>query len=189
MNSNTILAALISRVSLGDRGALKELYDSVGGKLLAVAFRVLDNRGVAEDILQEVFITIWNQAGSYNSDYVQPFSWLCAITRNRAIDQLRKTQLDVPLNWHDADGEEHTYDAPDERDTPLESLINIESGNRLHECLNALESEQKQVLLLAYFEGLTHSELAQRLKRPLGTIKAWTRRSLMRLRTCLETAS
>ena len=177
------------KIALGDRAALKALYDIVGGKLLAVALRVLHNREMAEDVLQEVFITIWNQAARYNTEHAQPLAWLCVMTRNRAIDMLRKNRPEVSLHWRDADGEEQFHDAPDERETPLESLLSCESGTHLDTCLKTLEGEQKQALLLAYFEGLTHSELSARLRRPLGTIKAWVRRSLQRLKTCLEGAA
>lgn len=186
---NSNLSLLMSRISLGDRVALKTLYDAVGGKLLAVALRVLKNHEMAEDVLQEVFISLWNQAARHNAKQAQPLAWLCVMTRNRAIDMLRKNRPEVSLHWRDADGEEHFHDAPDGRETPLESLLRSESGTHLHACLNALEGEQKQVLLLAYFEGLTHSELSARMKRPLGTIKAWVRRSLQRLKTCLEDAA
>jgi RNA polymerase sigma-70 factor (ECF subfamily) len=185
--TNSNLSLLMSRIALGDRAALKALYDAVAGKLLAVALRVMGNREMAEDVLQEVFITVWNQAARHNAaEHVQPLAWLCVMTRNRAIDMLRKTRPEVSLHWRDADGEEHFHDAPDEGETPLESLLSCESGTHLHTCLNALEGEHKQALLLAYFEGLTHSELSTRLQRPLGTIKAWVRRSLQRLKTCLE---
>jgi RNA polymerase sigma-70 factor (ECF subfamily) len=177
----------MSRIALGDRDALRSLYDCVGGKLLAVALRVLHNRDMAEDVLQEVFITIWNQAARHHTELAQPLAWLCVITRNRSIDMLRKNRPEVSLNWHDADGEEHSHDAPDERETPLESLLSSEAGTHLYDCLNALDGAQKQALFLAYFEGLTHSELSARMKRPLGTIKAWVRRSLMRLKVCLDT--
>ena len=186
---NPNLSVLMSRIALGDRVALKALYDAVAGKLLAVALRVLRNREMAEDVLQEVFINLWNQAARHNAEHVQPLAWLCVMTRNRAIDMLRKNRPEVSLHWRDADGEEHFHDAPDERETPLESLLSCESGTHLHACLNTLEGEPKQALLLAYFEGLTHSELSARLQRPLGTIKAWVRRSLQRLKTCLEDAA
>ena len=172
-----------------DTAALKALYRQVAGRLLAVAFKVVQDRAQAEDVLQEVFVTIWNQSAQRAPGQSLTLAWLCVVTRNRAIDALRKKKPETPLHWHDDTGQEHFHDVPDATGSPLDNLLAHEDGWRLGQCLGALEGEPRQAVLLAFYEGLTHMEIAGRMCRPLGTIKAWTRRSLLRLKGCMEAAT
>ena len=110
------------------------------------------------------------------------------VTRNRAIDAHRKKKPETSLHWQDEAGEEHFHDVPDESGSPMDHLLAHEDGWRLGRCLGGLEAEPRQAVQLAFFEGLTHPEIAERMRRPLGTIKAWTRRSLLRLKGCMEAA-
>jgi RNA polymerase sigma-70 factor, ECF subfamily len=177
---------LLSRIALQDRSALKELYDGVAGQLLAVALRVLHDRAAAEDVLQDAFVTVWTRASQYPAVHSHAVAWLTSLVRNRAIDVVRRVRPEVPLHWDDADGQEHQHDVIDEAGrTPIEQLSDRQTDRQLDDCLLRLEAEPRQALVLAYHEGLTHAELAQRLRKPLGTIKAWLRRSLVRLKDCL----
>ncbi|CAN5272490.1 sigma-70 family RNA polymerase sigma factor [soil metagenome] len=177
---------LLSRISLRDAAALESLYRLVAGRLKAVAYRVMQDHAKAEDVLQEVFLSLWNQAGQRAPGQSLSLAWLCVITRNRAIDALRRKKPEQPLHWHDDEGKAQFHDVLDESGSPLEQLLAHEDGQRLGQCMGALEQEPRQAVVMAFYEGLTHSEIAQRMSRPLGTIKAWTRRSLMRLKACLE---
>ncbi|GAP35966.1 RNA polymerase sigma factor [Piscinibacter sakaiensis] len=179
------LAPLLGRVARQDRAALRELYDATVERLLAVATRLLDDRGAAEDVVQEVFVAVWTRADQLPELREHPLAWLTTMVRHRAIDQLRRRRPEVPLQWQDADGEEHAVDLPDPEANPARRLMEAQSDQRLRDCLGRLEPEPRDAVLLAYFEGLTHGELAERLGKPLGTVKAWVRRSLGRLRDCL----
>jgi RNA polymerase sigma-70 factor (ECF subfamily) len=181
----TALDDLLGRIALQDRRALRALYDATVDRLLAVAARLLGDRAAAEDVVQEVFVTVWTRAGQLPELRAHPMAWLTAMVRNRAIDQLRRHRPEVPLQWQGEDGEEHAYDAPDESGGPLDRLLAAQSDQRLGECMGHLDDEPRQAVLLAYYEGLTQAELAARLGKPLGTVKAWVRRSLARLKDCI----
>lgn len=176
---------LLARIALQDRRALRTLYEATVQRLLAVALRLLDDRAAAEDVVQDVFITVWTRAAQLPELRAHPLAWLTAMVRNRAIDVLRRRRPEVPLQWQGSDGEEHGYDVADASGTPLDQLLAAQSDDRLGDCLGGLDDEPRQAVLLAYFEGLTHVELARRLDRPLGTVKAWVRRSLSQLRECI----
>ncbi len=180
------LNALLGRIALQDRAAFNALYTAIGAQMLAVAHRLLRDRAMAEDVLQEVFVTLWTRAGRYPPVQTNPFGWLTSMVRNKAIDKLRARQApEVPLQWTDANGEEHSHDVADASGSPLEQLIGAESEGGLARCLGRLDPVQRQVVMLAYYDGLTHVQLAAQLKHPLGTIKAWVRRSLLKLKDCL----
>jgi RNA polymerase sigma-70 factor (ECF subfamily) len=177
---------LLSRIALRDAAALQGLYALVAHRLMAVAWRVLQDRALSEDVLQEVFLTVWNQSVQRAPGQSQSLAWLCVVTRNRAIDVLRKKKPETSLHWQDERGNEHSYDAQDESASPMEQLLEHEEGQRLGHCLGSLDGEPRQAVLLAFYEGLTHPQIAERMRRPLGTVKAWTRRSLLRLKGCME---
>lgn len=189
MTAPTIIEGLLARIALGDAAALKTLYQQVAGQLMAVAWRVLQDRDLAEDVLQEVFIKLWrrNTTGvPHAPGQTHTLAWLCVITRHRAIDMARKKKPETPLHWEDADGQEQFHDAPDHTYSPIEQLLAQEHGAQLGQCLERLDNNPRQAVLLAFYEGLTHLEIAQRMRRPLGTVKAWTRRGLLRLHGCME---
>ncbi len=177
---------LMARVALRDTQAFESLYRQVASRLLAVALRVTQDRAMAEDVLQEVFASIWNRSANATPGQHRTLAWLCVVTRHRAIDGLRKRRPEEPLHWRDAHGEERTHDAQAEDASPMEQLLAHEGDAQLTRCMGTLEPEPRRALLLAYYDGLTHGEIAQRRARPLGTVKAWTRRSLMRLKGCME---
>jgi len=182
------LEALLARVVQQDPQALRALYDATAGRLLAIAVRVLDDCAVAEDVLQEVYLALWQRSTAVPQPCRQPLAWLTTLVRHRAIDQRRRRRPEVPLQWQGADGEEHEVDLADDNPGPPEQIQAVQEDARLAHCLDRIEPEPRQALLLAYYEGLTHQQVAERLMRPLGTVKAWVRRSLLGLQTCLSAA-
>lgn len=183
------LQAALERIAAQDRQGLRELYELTEGPLLALAARVLRDAAAAEDVVQEVFVNVWRRAAELPELNRHPMAWLVASVRNRAIDVLRKQRPEVSLHWQDDDGEEQSFDVADEAPTPPEQIAARQADHQLTDCLEQLEPEPRHAVKLAYFEGLTHAELAERLARPLGTVKAWVRRSLDRLRLCLGEAA
>ena len=187
------LIALIERVALRlhqpsqqrtSEQALRELYDLTSTKLYGLAVKVVGNRGWAEDVLQEAFITIWRSAGDYRATLSPPLAWMGMIVRSRALDFLRRRaseRADAVDEIDETLSETVAGDSPD----PLDTTQASEQAWALHECLRKLEARQREVLSLAYLRDLSHSELAQQLKLPLGTVKTWIRRGLEQLRGCL----
>ena len=179
------LEELIQGVAHQDGTALRRLYEATSGRLLAIAQRVLDDRGAAEDVLQEVYMGLWHRAASIPQPCRQPLAWLTTLVRNRAIDAVRRRRPEQPLQWVDADGEEREVEVADGSAAPPEQIEQVQEDARLSDCVQRIAEEPRQALLLAYYEGLTHQEVAERLSRPLDTVKAWVRRSLMSLHACL----
>lgn len=186
MDARDEVQGLLARIALRDAAALESLYRLVASRLLAVAFRVVQDRGLAEDVLQEVFLTVWDHATQHAPGQSRTLAWLCVMTRNRAIDALRKKKPEQALHWQDDSGNLQFHDVLDDSGSPLDQLLDHEAGQRLGHCMGALEQESRQAVMLAFYEGLTHPEIAQRMAKPLGTVKSWTRRSLMRLKGCME---
>jgi RNA polymerase sigma-70 factor, ECF subfamily len=185
MRNDTDLLDLLARIAAKDQAALRELYAAASGRLLAVTCRILDDRAAAEDVVQDVFVTVWTRAAQFPALRTSPIAWLTSMARNRAIDTLRRRRPETPLAWQDADGNEHQHDVADASGSPLDQLLAAQSDGRLGDCMAQLEKEPRAALRLAYYEGLTHEQLSLRIDRPLGTVKAWIRRSLLRLRDCL----
>lgn len=183
------LAALLDRVAARARpgdaeAALRELYDLTSSKLFGVALRVTGNREWAEDVLQEAYLNVWRIAGDYRAALSPPMAWMGVIVRSRALDFLRRRasdRADAGVELDDAISDTVAGDGADPMDTSQAS----EQAWALHECLRKLEARQRQVVSLAYLRDLSHSELAQQLKLPLGTVKTWIRRGLEQLRGCM----
>lgn len=187
------LIALIERIGArhlsgapaGDgEAALRVLYDLTSSKLYGVALRVVGNREWAEDALQEAYLNIWRIAGDYKVTLSPPMAWMGVIVRSRSLDFLRRRaseRADAALELDDAISETVAGDSPDPMDTTQAS----EQAWALHECLRKLEAKQREVVSLAYLRDLSHSELAEQLKLPLGTVKTWIRRGLDQLRGCM----
>jgi RNA polymerase sigma factor (sigma-70 family) len=175
------LTAALARIAGGDRQALKLVYRDTSAKLFAVCHRILQDKGEAEDVLQDVYITVWRRAGTFNPDRASPITWLVAIARNRAIDRLRSGP---PANLlRDI---EEISEISDSAPSALAQLEMNEEHKRLSECLDELEPRHAGAIRSAFFEGATYDELARRMSVPLGTMKSLIRRSLTRLRECLE---
>jgi RNA polymerase sigma factor (sigma-70 family) len=178
------LMGLIDRVAAKDAGALRELYDATSAKLYAVAVRVVRNTEHAEDVLQDAFLNIWRVAADYRATLSPPMAWLGMVVRSRALDFLRKRTAEKALGGveiSDNLSETLAGDSPNPMDTSQAS----EQAWALHECLRQIEARPREVLTLAYFRDLSHGELAEQLRLPLGTVKTWIRRSLDQLRICM----
>jgi RNA polymerase sigma-70 factor (ECF subfamily) len=180
------LAALLARVALADQRAFEALYGQTSAHLYAVALRIVRDPPAAEEILQEAYVSVWHHAGSYDAARSQPVTWLTSIVRNRSLDHLRRRDLDtVTLSAEDDD--EPALDVADEGLTPAELLLRGAEARSVRDCVEKLDAGAKQAIALAFFQGLSHAELAAHMKEPLGTIKSWLRRGLERLKRCLDT--
>ena len=182
---DTQLIALIDRVALADESALRELYELTSSKLYGVAVRVVSNRSWAEDVLQEAFINIWRIAGDYKATLSPPMAWLCLIVRSRGLDFLRRRNSDR------ADAVQELDDVlsdtlEGDSANPMDTALAGEQAWALHQCLSQLGNKQREVVSLAYLRDLSHGELAEQLKLPLGTVKTWIRRGLEQLRGCMS---
>ena len=179
------LGALLGRVALADQRAFEALYGQTSAHLYAVALRIVREPSAAEEILQEAYVSVWHHAGSYDAAKSQPITWLASIVRNRCLDHLRRRDLDtVTLTTDDDDAAE--LDLPDEGLTPAELLLRGAEAQSVRECVETLDAGPRQAIALAFFQGLSHAELAAHLREPLGTIKSWVRRGLERLKRCLD---
>jgi RNA polymerase sigma-70 factor, ECF subfamily len=173
------ISKLIGRVSLKDRAAFSELYRLTSPKLFAICVRILRDRTEAEEALQEIYIKIWQRADRYASGETNPMSWLSAITRNHAIDHLRARK---PV----ANTIDEAYDLADSAPDPERTAINTAEGRRIDNCMNELEADRADAVRKAYVEGLSYQELADMFGTPLNTMRTWLRRSLLKLRECME---
>lgn len=172
---------LLLKISRGDQLAFRELYDQTSPQLYAVALRLLRRRDVAEDVVQEVFLTLWHAADQYDMARGSVRTWLSTITRNRCIDRLRRAP--IPISEVEAD------ELPDQyADDPLQSALTDADLSVLAECLEDLNEQQRRSISLAYFDGLTHQDVAARMDVPLGSAKTWIRRGLDVLRKCMGAA-
>ena len=179
LHASSDLAALLAATARGERDAFAEVYRRTAPKLLAVALRILRDRERADDVLQEVYLRVWRNAGSYSPDSGRPMTWLIAIARNRAIDVARqRREVAMP---DDEDGRDWLDSVPDPRD-PEGELADMQ---RLRHCLDQLDEKQRRCLLAAYYEGHSREDLAARYDAPVNTIKTWLHRSAATLRTCL----
>ncbi len=182
---DTELAALLERVGQRDAAALQQLYERTSPRLFGLALRIVRRHDVAEDVLQEVFLTIWRSAPDYRASLSPPLAWMGLIVRSRALDQLRRQTADragVTQEFDDAMAEALPADAAG----PMDLADAGEQAFALHQCLQQLEGRQREVLSLAYLSELSHAELSERLTLPLGTVKTWIRRGLDKLRVCME---
>ena len=188
------LAQLLARSALGDRTAFKRVYELSSGHLFAVILRIQRDRDLAEDLLQEVYVNAWKAAGSFDAQRAQPLTWLTHIARNKAIDGLRRTQAQPRLEslHHDDDDDDRPDAAERMADTapgPAALLEAASDARQLGHCMQGLSAQQRQSVALAFFDGLSHAEVASQLHQPLGTVKSWVRRALATLKTCLERAA
>jgi RNA polymerase sigma factor (sigma-70 family) len=183
-NPDQQLMALIERVASREESALKALYDLTSGKLYGLSMRVVRNNEWAEDALQETFLHIWRSAPDYKASLSPPMAWLGLIVRSRSLDVLRRRKAEREHMTEEIDdfmADTMEGDSPNPMDTSLAS----QQAWALHQCLGKLDNKQREVVSLAYLRDLSHGELAEQLKLPLGTVKTWIRRGLDQLRTCM----
>jgi RNA polymerase sigma factor (sigma-70 family) len=172
--------AILARVAAGERAALRQLYDCTSAKLFGICVRICADEQGAEDVLQEVYIAVWNRAAGYDPERSSPITWLATIARNRAIDWRRSRHraddmlpIDAASALADA-----AISAPDRVDDARAAV-------RLRACLDNLDARAEKAIREAYYDGFSYAELAARDAVPLGTMKSWIRRGLDRLRKCL----
>ena len=173
------LEQLMARTALGDRRAFAALYTATAARLFGVSLRIVRERQLAEEVLQDSFVSIWSRASSYARDKGGPFTWMAAIVRNRSLDVVRRAREEP-----DVDDERAAKLVDESASPPREAEARAEAHSLAH-CMAELEAGERQAVALAFFHGLTHSELAAHLRRPLGSVKTQVRRALARLRECL----
>ena len=173
------LTEALLRVRDGSQSALAEVYNRTSAKLFGICLRILGDRSEAEDALQEVYVSIWRKAGSFDPSRASPITWLAAMARNRAIDHVRSSgrRKQEPIELAD--------NVADDAASAPDLIQQSQESARLHNCMAQLEQRQQQAIRAAFFNGFTYSELAERSNVPLGTMKSWVRRGLLRLKECL----
>ena len=184
LQTDTELMALLDRMANRDEAALKALYDTTSAKLFGLALRVVNKREWAEDVLQEAYMHIWRAAVDYRASLSPPMAWMGLIVRSRALDFLRRRaaeRLHLTQELDEVLSDTLEGDAPN----PMNTALASEQAWALQQCLNQLDNKQREVVSLAYLRDLSHSDLAEQLKLPLGTVKTWIRRGLEQLRGCM----
>lgn len=175
------LVSAISKVAKGDRTALREVYDRTSAKLFGLCVRILGDTNEAEDTMQEIYLTVWQRAGSFDPARSSPITWLTVIARSRAIDRLRssgRSRSVLPIE-----------NASEVRDPSPDAVTLLEAGqdaSRLNGCVEELDQREAQAIREAFFGGMSYPQLAERAGVPVGTMKSWIRRSLIKLRECFE---
>jgi RNA polymerase sigma-70 factor (ECF subfamily) len=178
------LVELLERVATEDAAALRALYDLTSSKLFGLALRIVVKREWAEEVLQDAFVNIWRYAGDYRAGLSAPMTWMAAIVRNRALDFLRRQKASgaaAETQWSEALDDI----LPGNEADPSEETLLSQEARRLRICMEQLEASQRQAVALAYLRDQSHSEVANVMQVPLGTVKSWIRRGLDKLKACL----
>jgi RNA polymerase sigma-70 factor, ECF subfamily len=177
------LARLLAQTAQGDHGAFAAVYERTHAHLFGLALRMLGREQAAEDVLQEAFVSVWKSAAQYRPNVggqeMQPMTWLIAIVRNKALDALRSRVRRKETEWEPAE------DAAGAAPSALDLLARATHALQIERCLGGLDGSHRQSLALAYYQGLSHSEVAAQMGAPLGSVKAWIRRGLEKLKACL----
>jgi RNA polymerase sigma-70 factor (ECF subfamily) len=174
------LNRLIARVGEKDRAAFAQLYEATSSKLYGIVLRILSRRDLADEVLQDVYIRVWEKAATFDPQKASPITWLATIARNRCIDEVRRKQ---PVSIEDLPG---IAEIPDTDLLAPEAIARDQDLARLERCLSALEPERQQMVRLAYLSGLSREELAARFNKPVPTIKTWLHRTLKQLKNCVS---
>lgn len=184
---NRILVDLLHACAQQRQPAFQKLYQIASSQLFAILVRILKRRDLAEEALQDAFLSIWRNASSYTAEKGTPMTWMVSICRYRALDMLRRERREVHLDPSDDEDEDNVLSGlVDESQSG--DLISHAEARALKHCLDELNEGQRDSLKLAYFDGCSHEEVASTLQAPLGTIKSWVRRGLQGLKRCLEAA-
>jgi RNA polymerase sigma-70 factor (ECF subfamily) len=178
--TSDILTPLMTRIAAGEREALRQLYDATSAKLFGVCLRILSDREESEDVLQDVYVTIWRRADRFDGARASVMTWVSTIARNRAIDRLRARG---PMAYAEQVDDMEIADGQDSAETLLSAA---DDRNRLHGCMSELDDRTQKVIRTAFFEGVTYEALAKSMDAPLGTVKSWIRRGLAKLKGCLQ---
>lgn len=176
------LIHLLGKVSIKDESAFAQLYELTSSALYGFALKVVIDEALASEVLQEAYMKIWQKAGDYRPHLAKPMTWMITITRNHGIDTLRKQRIktdDTPVD-------EMISLIDEAAENPEESSIAGNERTQLIHCMQRLNGDQQKAVLYAFYQDLTHEEIAGRLDKPLGTVKSWVRRGLLSLKSCLE---
>lgn len=171
--------ALLARIALRDRTAFQDLWNRTSAKLFGVCLRILKNRSEAEDALQEIYVKIWRKAESYAPSHYSPMTWLISIARNEAIDRLRARKpaaVDI----------EEVYDLASDAPNPEKAAMDASDRMQIDACLEELQPDHAAAVQGAYLEGYSYQELADKYEIPVNTMRTWLRRSLLKLKECLQ---
>lgn len=179
MTTTADIEDLIARVAVQDAAAFEALYAATSAKLFGVTLRILNNRSEAEDVVQDAYIKIWNNADRYRANGLSPMTWLITVARNTAIDRLRKRRLS-------AGDLTEAAEVPDAAPGPEAAVIASSESARIGACLAELEAQKSDAVRRAYLGGETYQDLADRYDVPLNTVRTWLRRSLIKLKECLS---
>lgn len=177
----TELHFLLGKVAQQDRAAFAELYRATAAKLYGIILRIVRRREVADEVLQEVYVRIWQSAHLYDAGKGSVIAWLAVMARNRALDQVRSGRHFIAAD------DDAILDIADDGRSALEILEASEDVARLKACLDRLEPERRALVVSAYLDGASREALAERVGAPVGTIKTWLHRSLKQLKDCLAT--
>lgn len=176
-------ADAFARCARGEHAALQQLYQQEGAKLLGVVLRIVKDRGMAEDIVHDACLNIWQRAYSFDPQKGAARTWIFSIARHLALNAIRGRDREVSVDLDDP----HELDDDDtfQQASRVTDAFDWQTGQRMDECLQQLETERRNCVLHAYVDGLSHAEIAAHTGAPLGTVKAWIKRSLLRLRECM----
>ena len=180
LKSTTELARLVRRVAQGDRHAFASVYEATSAKLYGIVLRILGRRDLADEVLQEVFVKIWQRSADFDAERASPITWMATIARNRALDEIRRKQ---PLALDDAPG---ALDVADPGILASDQVVLSETNLKLERCLGGLEPQKQAIVRLAYLDGWSREQLAERFSVPVPTVKTWLHRSLKQLKDCLS---
>jgi RNA polymerase sigma factor (sigma-70 family) len=184
LQTDQALMDYLDRIAAQDDRALKGLYEHAAPVLFGLALRIVRNRDAAEDVLQEAFLVVWRTAGNYRASLSPPMAWLGLIVRSRALDALRRRVADRGHLMNELD-DELARTLEGDSPNPIDALESSQQACALHLCLGQLENKQREVVSLAYLRDLSHQDLSEQLRLPLGTVKTWIRRGLEQLRACM----
>ncbi len=173
---------LALRLKRREAAAMAELYDRFGRVAYSVIFTIVRDSGIAEDLVQETFLRVWNRMSAFDAERGSIGPWLLTVARNRAIDHIRSAGARMTRNAYELEEREH----PSLFVNAEQEIVTADEARRIHTALASLSANQKRVIELAYFEGLSQTEMAEKLGEPLGTVKTWARSALKRLRQELE---
>ncbi|RFC62084.1 sigma-70 family RNA polymerase sigma factor [Fulvimarina endophytica] len=174
------LVERLARIAGGDKSALKDLYDRTQAKLFGIALRILNDRREAEDVLQDVYLSVWMKAADFDPGRASPITWLATIARNRSIDRVRQ------IGRRDERDIETALDVPDDQPDAFQVLTARDDHDRLVACIGELDERTSHAIRTAFFAGRTYQELADTAEVPLGTMKSVIRRGLIKLKGCLS---
>jgi RNA polymerase sigma-70 factor, ECF subfamily len=172
------LIEALERTARGDLAAFKAVYAATSVKLYGIVIRILGRPDLADEVLQEVYVRVWQRARDFDRHHSSPITWLATIARNRALDEARRGSM------RSLDEFPELLELPS-GDNPAANVEQNEELRRLYACLDALEPDKKEIVLLVYYHGMTREEISARLERPVATVKTWLRRSLAQLKDCL----